>query len=130
MTGDICGSAPLMVYNALTATGISLLSIFQATSSSIPENHVVFVYVDKKKNLWLNFSNGKLGKFDTRKFVFTETKVIVPDENILTAERHLVEDDEGNLVLSFHKFMLVTYNASKNEFSPDTILSIRPATGV
>ncbi|MBC7887105.1 MAG: hypothetical protein H7Z13_04400 [Ferruginibacter sp.] len=88
-----------------------------ADNKTIPDNHINFLYIDRKNNLWLNFGSGKMGKFDTRKFIFRETKIIVEDENILTAERELKEDAEGNLFLLFHYFTLTTYKESSNEFS-------------
>ena len=90
-----------------------------ADSNSIPDNYVNFLYVDKKKNLWLNFGNGKMGRFDTRKMVFTETKIKVPNENILTAERTIREDGDGHLFMLFHFFVLTTYDEASNEFSAE-----------
>ena len=88
-----------------------------ADSNSIPNNHIRLVYFDKHKNLWLNFDNGKMGRFDTHKFVFTETRIIVPDENILLADRSIKEDAAGNLFMFFSYYLLTTYNAGTNEFS-------------
>ena len=88
-----------------------------ADTSSIPDNNISFIHFDKKHNLWVNFSNGKLGKFDTRKFIFKETNIRLPDDNILTAERQLLEDENGRLLFLFPYFTLTTYNEAKNEFS-------------
>ncbi|MEO6731240.1 MAG: two-component regulator propeller domain-containing protein [Ferruginibacter sp.] len=88
-----------------------------ADSRSIAHNHITFLYVDKKKNLWVIFDNGKIGKFDTKKFIFTETKIRVPDDKILTAEREITEDAEGNLFLAFSHYMLTIYDQSANEFA-------------
>jgi len=98
-----------------------------ADSKSIPGNYINFLYVDKKKNLWVNFSDGKMGRFDTRKFTFTETKVVVPDENILTAERVLIEDDAGNLLFHLRGFAITAYDKAKNEFSYEKKIIPTPA---
>src|SRR5690349_2636058 len=39
---------------------------------SIPTNHIITIYEDRKKNLWLIGDNNKIGIFDTKKFVFNE----------------------------------------------------------
>ena len=39
-------------------------------STSIPSNHISFLYKDKQGNLWLIGDNNKVGIFDTRKFLF------------------------------------------------------------
>src|SRR5215218_6777133 len=38
--------------------------------ATIPSNHIVSLYKDKRNNLWLIAGNNKVGIFDTRKFTF------------------------------------------------------------
>ena len=85
--------------------------------NSIPGNHIAFLYFDKNKNLWVNFHNGRIGRFNTRTFIFTEAKIIVRDENIITVERQLLEDHAGNLFFLFKNYALTTFDEGKNEFS-------------
>jgi ligand-binding sensor domain-containing protein len=39
---------------------------------TIPSNHIIFIYEDRKKNLWLVGDNNRVGIFDTKKFLFRE----------------------------------------------------------
>ena len=56
-------------------------------STSIPNNYVVQLLVDKKKNLWLLTGDGKVGIFDKKKFIYSETQVRIKDPALLTTER-------------------------------------------
>ena len=94
---------------------------------SLPENNVVRLYYDRRKNLWVLFGNGMIGIFDTRRFTFTETTVKVNDVNSLKAERKLVEDSDGNLAYVFHLREVLTYNKKLNEFSAKHNLVAVPA---
>lgn len=84
---------------------------------SIPDNNIIQLHYDKRKNLWVLFGNGKIGIFDTRRFTFTETKVHLVDSNSLKGERKLVEDSDGNLAYVFYLREVATYNQKAKEFS-------------
>jgi ligand-binding sensor domain-containing protein/signal transduction histidine kinase len=86
-------------------------------STSIPDNDINQLHLDKNKNLWLIFGNGKIGIFDTRRFVFHEVKIRVKDENSLKFDRKLTEDSDGNLTLVYYLHEVLTYNKRLNEFS-------------
>ena len=44
--------------------------------SSIPSTHILYLFLDSKKNLWIVGDNQRAGIFDTRKFVFKEVPII------------------------------------------------------
>ncbi len=87
--------------------------------SSIPHNYIVQLLLDKKKNLWILTGDGKVGIFDTKKFIYQEITVKVKNVKVLTIERELIEDEQGNLFLLFHHNEFATWNEKNREFSAD-----------
>lgn len=87
--------------------------------SSIPHNYVVQLLLDKKKKLWVLTGDGKVGSFDTKRFVYTEVKVKVKNERVLQRERELIQDEQGNLFLIFHHNEFATWSEEQKEFSAD-----------
>ena len=85
--------------------------------SSIPHNYIVQLLLDKKKNLWVLTGDGKVGIFDTKWFTYHEMTVNVKNTKVLTIERKLIEDGQGNLFLLFHHNEFVTWNEKNREFS-------------
>ncbi len=51
--------------------------------SAIPYNYIIQLLMDKKKKLWVLTGDGKIGTFDTKRFLYTEVKVKVKNEKIL-----------------------------------------------
>jgi len=88
-----------------------------ADKRSILENNIVQLHHDKQKRLWVLFGNGKIGIFDTRRFIFREVQMDLVDRNSLKGERKLIEDSDGNLAYVFHLREVATYNPQLNEFS-------------
>jgi ligand-binding sensor domain-containing protein len=86
---------------------------------AIPHNYIVQLLMDKKKNLWVLTGDGKVGIFDTKRFIYTGVKVKVKNEKILDYERELIEDEEGNIFLIYHRNEFVTWNEKQKEFSAD-----------
>ncbi len=86
---------------------------------SLPSNPVQQLLVDKKKNLWVLMSDGKVGIFNRRKFIFREVPVKVEAEALATAHRKLVTDESGNVFLVLRGFPLTTFNEKANEFSAE-----------
>ncbi len=84
---------------------------------SIPHNYVLDILIDKKNNLWILTGDGKVGTFDRKTFRYSEVKVIVKNENVLRLQRKLIEDEEGNLFLSFFNTEFLTWNEKNREFS-------------
>jgi len=78
--------------------------------NSLPDSNVEQLHCDKQKNLWLIFGNGKIGIFDTQRFIFREVKLNFLDENSLKGERKLVEDADGNLAFVYRLSEVMTYN--------------------
>src|SRR5690606_25525880 len=71
-------------------------------ATSIPHNYVVQLLLDQKKNLWVLTGDGKIGVFDTKWFEYREVPVRLKNPKLLTIERELIEDEQGNLFLIYH----------------------------
>lgn len=84
---------------------------------SIPNSYIVQMLIDKKNNLWLLTGDGKVGVFDTKWFQYRETPVKVKNPKVLTIERELIEDEQGNLFIVFHNHEFVTWDPVLMEFS-------------
>jgi len=85
---------------------------------SLPSNPVWQTLVDKKKNLWLMLSDGRVGIFDTRNFIFKEipTKFKGP-VSPNTSLKRLITDDEGNLFYLISGSEVITFNEKASRFS-------------
>jgi ligand-binding sensor domain-containing protein/signal transduction histidine kinase len=84
---------------------------------SLPSNPVQELMLDKKKNLWVLMSDGKVGIFNRKKFTFREVPVKAGTEALASAHRHLVTDEEGNVFLLLRGFEVVTWKEETNEFA-------------
>lgn len=85
--------------------------------ASIPHNDVYQVHYDKRKNLWILTKDGKVGRFDTKTFKYIESNLVLSRNDIRHAERTLLEDEEGNVFLSYAHFDFLTWDETNNEFS-------------
>ena len=85
--------------------------------TTIPHNYIVQLLLDKKKNLWVLTGDGKLGTFDTKKFIYQQATVKVKDTSILTLDRELIQDEQGNLFILYHNTEFVTWNEQRKEFA-------------
>jgi len=85
--------------------------------SSIPHNFIVQLLLDKKKNLWILTGNGKIGTFDTKRFIFHEVKVKVNDTSMLAYDKELIGDEQGNLFILFQNNDFITWNEQQQEFA-------------
>ena len=85
--------------------------------NSIPDNYIHQILYDSKKNLWVLFGNGMIGRFDTKKFIYKDAFLDVENRKYLQADRRLVEDSKGNLFYVVHVLKLMMYNFEANEFS-------------
>jgi ligand-binding sensor domain-containing protein len=63
-------------------------------STSIAENSINRLFIDKKNRLWLLFDN-QVGIFNMIHFSFTQTKINTPVGMV----RKIVEDNEGRIIL-------------------------------
>ena len=86
-------------------------------STSIPHNYVTQLLLDKKKNLWVLTGDGKVGTFDKKRFTYKETRVKIKDPGLLTIERELIEDEQGNLFLLYHNNEFLTWSEQRKEFA-------------
>lgn len=93
---------------------------FRATKGdpyAIPNNNVIQILYDKNKNLWVVTNDGKIGRMNTKTLRYTESKVKISQEAILRYERKLLEDQEGNIFLSYANADFLTLDSRRNEFS-------------
>jgi ligand-binding sensor domain-containing protein len=89
----------------------------KGNTRSIPNNYIAQLLLDRKKNLWMLTADGKVGVFDTKRFIYNEATVRVKNEKVLYIERELIQDEQGNLFLLFHHNEFVTWNEKQKEFS-------------
>lgn len=102
----------------------------QNDPSSIPSNPILQLLIDKKKNLWVLTNDGKVGIFDTRKFVFREALLKVNDySTVRYSGKKLSTDEAGNIFYSLTN-ELVTWNEKLNEFSKEHNIFPLPSGGV
>ncbi|MFC0771944.1 ligand-binding sensor domain-containing protein [Terrimonas alba] len=85
--------------------------------TSIPNNYIVQLLLDKKKNLWVLTGDGKAGIFNTKTFRYEEIPVRVKDKNILFADRVLTMDEEGHLYIIYAHLAFLTWSETHREFS-------------
>ena len=85
--------------------------------ASIPHSYVLQLLLDQKKNLWVLTGDGKVGVFDTKWFEYREVPVRLKNPKLLTVERELIEDEQGNLFLIYHNNEFLTWSPEKKEFS-------------
>jgi ligand-binding sensor domain-containing protein/signal transduction histidine kinase len=87
-------------------------------SSTIPSNPVWQLLVDNKNNLWVLLANGKVGIFDTRKFVFREVPVkfkkpVSPN----TYVKRLIKDEFGHIFYLMGGSEVITWDEKTGDFS-------------
>jgi ligand-binding sensor domain-containing protein/two-component sensor histidine kinase len=85
--------------------------------AAIPHNYITQLLLDKKKNLWVLTGDGKTGIFNTATFVYSQVSVKVDKESILSGDRKLIMDEEGNLFIIYAHRGFVTWNEKNKEFS-------------
>lgn len=90
--------------------------------SSVPSNHIVLLYQDSKKNMWLMGDNNRIGIFDTRKFVFKDVPITGQERNL-----HIVQGfselHNGDLALLKDDGVHLKYDSSEKKFvqAPDLL---------
>ncbi|RYG03930.1 MAG: hypothetical protein EOO02_07290, partial [Chitinophagaceae bacterium] len=87
--------------------------------AAIPHNFIVQILLDKKRRLWVLTGDGKVGVFDTKRFIYTEVKVRLKNPKVLTYERELIQDEEGNILLIIHQHEFLTWSEQQKEFSAE-----------
>jgi ligand-binding sensor domain-containing protein len=87
-------------------------------SSSLPSNQVFQLLIDKNKNFWVLFTNGKVARLNTANFKFTEVAVKPREELSLKAlVKRLVADEYGNVFMVLGASEMLTWNEKRKEFS-------------
>ena len=82
--------------------------------TSIPSTHILSIYMDRKKNIWLIGSNNKLGTFDTRNFLFHEATVETNEPVVL---KQLFESNTRDLLLLVEGGDIYLYEPGPNKFT-------------
>jgi ligand-binding sensor domain-containing protein len=94
---------------------------------SIPFNDVWYVHIDKKKRLWVLFTNGQAGIFDMTTFRFKEIRLKLEDERIRMAHKTIMEDSRGNIMLMIPNITMLTFNEAAGIFSSEyNVVSFPP----
>src|SRR4030095_698387 len=89
----------------------------EGTASTIPNDNIVAMLLDKDKNLWILSALGYVGIFDKKKFTYKASSIKVKNESILRAIKYMFEDDQGNIFIHLAPHEILTYKKSTNEFS-------------
>ena len=84
-----------------------------ADPHALPDNYIYQLHIDKEQHLWVLLNNGKIGIFDTRRFVFKEVKIRLKNQRHLTAIRSLLEDSGGNLFYVIPHEEILTFSKKK-----------------
>lgn len=88
-------------------------------ATSIPNNYILQILIDKKNNLWLLTNDQKVGIFDTKTFLYREVKVKLTDQSFPTHAKKLISDNDGNLFLLYMGAGFLTWDEKKQEFSAE-----------
>ncbi|MFL5774566.1 MAG: two-component regulator propeller domain-containing protein, partial [Flavisolibacter sp.] len=86
---------------------------------SIPADHIISMFVDSKKNLWLIGDNSRVGIFDTKHFVFREVNMPA-EKSAYYIPQSFLEMETGQLLIQKSDGNLLRYEASNNRFVSDT----------
>lgn len=91
--------------------------------SSIPSMHIMTLFSDKDKNLWLVGENDKVGIFDTKKFIFKE--IPVTGKKPFAVPLSFLQLPTGELLLRAYG-LLYQYKKEENRFVPVNHLFLLP----
>ncbi len=87
-------------------------------SSSLPSNMISQLLMNDRNELWILFSDTRVGKFSTSKFSFTESSVKpVHEISKKTPVSRLTKDDSGNLFLLLGGGEILMLDTLTNTFS-------------
>ncbi|WP_072835905.1 ligand-binding sensor domain-containing protein [Flavisolibacter ginsengisoli] len=90
---------------------------------AIPSTHIITLFLDNKKRLWLYGDNQKVGIFDTRKFIFKE--VSVQDKKPFYDPVSFRQLPTGELILKAYG-LLYEYSEKENFFAPARLIGGLP----
>lgn len=86
--------------------------------STLPSKSVTQLMIDNKKNLWILNSDGNIGIFNTKKFIYREATVKTKNNlSLRTVSKRLIKDEYGNIFLLLAGDEVITWNEKNNEFS-------------
>ncbi len=84
--------------------------------TSIPDENVAFVHLDKKKQIWIGTSDNKVGTFNPDNFTYKEAGVQYISELTMYVPKKLVETTTGELLLFVNGQGVLRYNETTNTF--------------
>lgn len=85
---------------------------------SLPSNPISQLILDRKNRLWILLDNGRVGIFDTRRFLFREVSMRSDPENPYRGlDRKLIVDHWGNIFLLHRGKELLIWSEENREFS-------------
>jgi ligand-binding sensor domain-containing protein len=86
--------------------------------ASIATNLLWQLMPAKGNNIWLLSADGKVGLFDTKRFIYKEVSVITRNKGAQqSAIKRMLKDEYGNVFLLLGGAEIITYNERLNEFS-------------
>jgi ligand-binding sensor domain-containing protein/signal transduction histidine kinase len=84
--------------------------------TSLPNNNIAAIYIDKKNNLWVATVDNKIGLFNTSSFKYREVPLAWDEKNYgLYLEKRFAETTEG-LIISMRQHGNFLYKPEKNLF--------------
>lgn len=86
---------------------------------SLPHNFVIQLLTDKNGLIWVLCGENNVSIFDPRKMDFTPVPVRFKSPNARTAEKKLIKDESGNVMLIAARSELVTWNAQRGEMAAE-----------
>lgn len=83
---------------------------------SIPFDHVVLLYRDRKDRIWMVTQNDKIGIFDTRTFKYTDCQIVNPK---VSFPGLIFESANGDVMLSQFTIGFYRFDERTSKFYPD-----------
>lgn len=88
-----------------------------ADPSSIPNNVIHGMIIDKKDRLWLHLGGNRVGYVNVSDFTFHEVPVKISADILKRTSAVLLKDNDENIFFVMIRHSILTYSEADNEFS-------------
>lgn len=86
-------------------------------ATSLPNDNIHWMTLDKKNRLWLIMAEDNLGYFDIKDFTFHPASIDIPKDSSRAGLSHFFVDSDSNIVLLTLGKEARTYDEASNEFT-------------
>lgn len=93
----------------------------EGDTSSIPNDNIEGMRIDKKNRIWLLFNENKVGYMDPVNLAFHEIPVRAPVNITNTSVSQLIVDEDGAVYLLLYRVGIFAYDEAKKEFSSKNV---------